>query len=728
MQVIIPMSGFGERFRRAGYTMPKPLIEVNGRPIVGHVVDMFPGADDTLFICNRDHLAEPSFRVAEILGEICPRGRIFPVEAHRLGPVHAVLQASAAIDPSRPTIVSYCDFTCCWSFDHFRRYVAEVACDGAIAAYTGFHPHMLGSVNYAYVRETNGWVEDIQEKKPFTDTPMREYASSGTYYFRTGAMALEYCRRCREEGPDLNGEYYVSLVYKPMLQDGRSVVVYPVQHFMQWGTPEDLAVYLGWSRAFERLAADSAPPPRQLGAVMVPLAGAGARFTKEGYGDPKPMLAVSGEPMVVQATRALPPAERTVFILRGDLPGRDRIEACLSTAFPGARLAVLEALTDGQARTCLLGLDQVDDEQPLTIGACDNGVLFDAKRFETLMADPEVDVIVWVARGHPNAVRRPEMYGWVATRGEVVTSVSVKAPLEDPANDPVVIGTFTFKRAKDFRLAAQRMVGRQGAVNGEYYVDACINDAVASGLSCRILEVDAYLSWGTPDELRTFEYWQSCFHKWPGHPYRLASDRRVPESKRAEIEAAYRAIVPPLPGPRSARRASDGHGVAGRHVANAGVPDAFMAPVRNFTRPAPRTGRVSTLDLANTEVSRFVLVGLCTVVVDLAVYAAILGMGSRIWIAKGIAFCCGMLFAYFANKFFTFQSRNAGARDLAPFVALYAATLCVNVSVNSALLALAGTGLYGKALAYCIAVGTSACANFIGMRMMFSGFLHERSL
>ena len=54
MQIIIPMSGFGERFRAAGYSIPKPLIEVDGKTIIQHVVEMFPGENDITFICNKD--------------------------------------------------------------------------------------------------------------------------------------------------------------------------------------------------------------------------------------------------------------------------------------------------------------------------------------------------------------------------------------------------------------------------------------------------------------------------------------------------------------------------------------------------------------------------------------------------------------------------------------------------------------------------------------------------
>ena len=69
MQVVIPMSGFGERFRRAGYSVPKPLLKVDGKPIVAHVIDMFPGEKNFIFICNQEHLNEPTHRMKAILKE-----------------------------------------------------------------------------------------------------------------------------------------------------------------------------------------------------------------------------------------------------------------------------------------------------------------------------------------------------------------------------------------------------------------------------------------------------------------------------------------------------------------------------------------------------------------------------------------------------------------------------------------------------------------------------------
>ena len=548
------MSGFGERFRRAGYDVPKPLIEIDGKPIIAHVIEMFPGEHDFIFICNQDHLDHPAYRMAEILRQHAPDGRVVGIAPHKLGPIHAVRQVAHLIDPQRPAVVNYCDFTCYWDWQDFKAFVAETGCTGAIPAYKGFHPHTLGSTNYAYMRESGGWVQDIQEKQPYTDNRMQEYASSGTYYFASGRVLLQAFEATMAQALTVGGEYYVSLAYKPLLADGQPVAVYPLQHFMQWGTPEDVAEYRGWSAAFRRLIqpAESASAPS--GSLVVPMAGLGQRFAKEGYILTKPLIPVSGRPMVTQATHDLPPAAAHAFVLRADMPGVDDISAELQRLYPQAVLERVPAVTEGQACTALLGLQALQARRggeapgPVTFGACDNGALYSTAAFQRLAADPAVDVIVWGVRGHANAVRHPGMYGWIDAGADgQIRRIAVKTPLGAPATDPIVLGTFTFRRAADFERVVQRLIARDGRVNGEFYIDTCINDAIALGLRCHLFEVDSYLSWGTPNDLRTFEYWQSCFHKWASHPYDLALDARVAREALPALVQAYAPLRPTRP-------------------------------------------------------------------------------------------------------------------------------------------------------------------------------------
>ncbi|MEI6730028.1 MAG: sugar phosphate nucleotidyltransferase [Pseudomonadota bacterium] len=553
MQIIIPMSGFGERFRKAGYKLPKPLIEIDKKPIIAHVIDMFPNEKDFIFICNQEHLDNPDYKMQETIKSYCQSGRIVGIPPHKLGPIHAVRQVEHLIDSNRPVIVNYCDFTCYWNWQNFKEFVAKTNCSGAIPAYKGFHPHTLGSTNYAYMQESKGWVKDIQEKQPYTDNRMQEFASSGTYYFASGKIMHEAFNTVVKNNVNVGGEYYVSLAYKPLLEAEEKIAVYPLQHFMQWGTPEDVAEYNCWSHTFSRLIKKE-PISEPQGTVIVPMAGLGQRFANEGYKITKPLISVSGKPMVVQATDDLPAANNHVFVLRKDMQGHYEISDTLGKTYPGAIIETIDKVTEGQACTALIGLDALEKNlkahaQPLTFGACDNGVLYDAEKLAALTADPEIDVIVWGVRGHSNAVRRPQMFGWIdAEENANIKNISVKTPLKNPATDPIVIGTFTFRKGDDFRRVVERLIARDGRINGEFYIDSCINDAIELGLNCRFFEVDSFISWGTPNDLKTFEYWQSCFHKWQSHPYSLELDQHIEKETLSQLKNKYAEMHIELPG------------------------------------------------------------------------------------------------------------------------------------------------------------------------------------
>jgi hypothetical protein len=257
--------------------------------------------------------------------------------------------------------------------------------------------------------------------------------------------------------------------------------------------------------------------------------------------------------MALQAITDLPKSKYQSFVLRADMPGLREIEKSLKVEFPKALLTLVPGLTQGQACTALFGLDALEklnaiDLSPIIFGACDNGVLWNQKDYQALINNPDIDVIVWGVRGHINAVRNPQMFGWIDANDEgCINGISVKAPLAAPASDPIVIGTFTFKKADDARRAINALMDRDGRINGEFYLDSCINDAITLGLRCHLFEVDNFISWGTPYDLQTFEYWQSCFHKWPHHPYKLEFDSRVDRSTLKEIEARFAPLLPLSP-------------------------------------------------------------------------------------------------------------------------------------------------------------------------------------
>jgi NDP-sugar pyrophosphorylase family protein len=252
MQLIIPMSGSGERFRQAGYTAIKPLIPVHGRPMIEYVLNMFPGVTSPLLIAREDHLQETP--LAATLQQLAPDGLIASIEPHKLGPVHAVLEAKNMVRHNEPVIVNYCDFFMRWNYAGFLSMLQQEQPHGAIPCYTGFHPHLLHKKNvYAACRvddELN--LLEIREKHRFFENPFQDHHSAGTYYFSSGRLMLDYMEWLVRAQRQLNGEYYVSMVYEQMLRDGLRIKVFnKIPHFCQWGTPEDLQEYEWWSGVFD---------------------------------------------------------------------------------------------------------------------------------------------------------------------------------------------------------------------------------------------------------------------------------------------------------------------------------------------------------------------------------------------------------------------------------------------------------------------------------------------
>ena len=278
IQLIIPMSGIGKRFIDAGYTDPKPLIEVDGYPIIKHVVDLFPGVTDISFICNEKHLKETNMR--SILESISPCCKIYEVSnENRKGPVDAVYQIKDKIKDDSEVIVSYCDYGTYWNFESFLKTVREGNFDGSIPCYTGFHPHMLGGDNYAFCKQENKVLLEIKEKEPFTDNKMNEYASNGTYYFKSGSLLKKYFKELMDLDINLKDEFYVSLVYNLLVRDGLKVNIFEIENMLQWGTPYDLEIYKGWSNYFSKKPL-VIPNHNSDVTLVLPMAGRGSRFSE----------------------------------------------------------------------------------------------------------------------------------------------------------------------------------------------------------------------------------------------------------------------------------------------------------------------------------------------------------------------------------------------------------------------------------------------------------------
>jgi len=515
VQLIIPMSGMGKRFSSAGYAIPKPLIEVDGKPMIEHVVDLFPGVENVTFIINDLHSSTTDMN--KILRRIKPSCKIFEVPCgSKAGPVDVVSSIFDKIDDSDEVIVSYCDYGAVWDFNAFLENARQTSAAGSIACYRGFHPHMLGSDNYAFVREQDGVMLEIKEKEPFTDKRMNEYASNGTYYFRSGSILKKYFSKLLESGRTVNGEYYVSLVYNLLVQDSLRVNVFEISKMLQWGTPYDLEIYNGWSKYFNKRLERRKSAINPAGTTtLIPAAGRGSRFADVGYENPKPLLDVDGKPMIVSAANCLPISDHMVFACLDEHIDKFRIDSVLQESFDNCEVVNISEVTQGQACTCEIAADRssIDLEAPLMISACDNGVVYDAERYQNLLDDESNDVIVWSFRNNQASKSNPNAYAWLdVDQYDNIKHVSCKKFIyDDPLKTHAIIGTMFFRKAKYFLDGLKKNISENVTTNGEFYVDDVINQNVKSGLRVKVFESDHYICWGTPDDYMTFQYWKEHF-------------------------------------------------------------------------------------------------------------------------------------------------------------------------------------------------------------------------
>ena len=238
---------------------------------------------------------------------------------------------------------------------------------------------------------------------------------------------------------------------------------------------------------------------------LIPMAGEGQRFIDAGYELPKPLIDINGLPMVVRAAKSLPEADQWIFICQESHITGSNIDEELIKHFPGALVLSVNYLTEGQASTCLLAKDYLQSDDLLTIGACDNSMVYDESCFEQLIETH--DALIWTFRNNPAVLQNPEMYGWVKIdKYGKSAGVSCKTPISDnPLHDHAVVGAFSFNNAGCFLECADDMIRKNRRVNNEFYLDVVLDECVLNGYNVYPFEVNDYNCWGTPSDLEKYQ-------------------------------------------------------------------------------------------------------------------------------------------------------------------------------------------------------------------------------
>ena len=236
MNIVIPMAGCGARFRNNGFEVPKPLIDVNGVPMVKAAVDSLRLDGKYIFITYNYENECFNKKIKDAIYASRSNPKIISINYVTQGPASSALLAKELIDNEEPLLITNCDQIMKWNSDQFLK---------AISA----NPHRDGIVvTYFSTTEKNSYVEleknravKFAEKKVIS-----MHSLNGIHYWKCGKDFVRSAEKMISKNIRVNNEFYISESYNQLIEEGRNIGIYeisPAEH-CAIGTPEDLMNYL----------------------------------------------------------------------------------------------------------------------------------------------------------------------------------------------------------------------------------------------------------------------------------------------------------------------------------------------------------------------------------------------------------------------------------------------------------------------------------------------------
>ena len=233
MKILIPMAGEGSRFAKEGFTFPKPLIDVAGKPMIQRVVENLDFDCEYIFLVRKEHIQKYS-GLLHTLDRIT-NGRFSYVEVDRLteGAACTALLAKELITDD-DLLIANSDQIIEYEPANFMTLKNLTDVDSIVWTFNAVHP------KWSFVKtNSRGFVNEVAEKKPISNI-----ATCGIYWYRNGLDFVNYAEQMIDKDIRVNNEFYIAPVYNELIQDGKTLIPYYVHKMWGIGTPEDLRFYL----------------------------------------------------------------------------------------------------------------------------------------------------------------------------------------------------------------------------------------------------------------------------------------------------------------------------------------------------------------------------------------------------------------------------------------------------------------------------------------------------
>ncbi len=234
MKILIPMAGEGSRFSKEGYTFPKPLIDVRGKPMIQAVVENLDFDCEYIFLVRKKHV-EMYSGLLDTLDRIT-NGRFNYVEVDGLteGAACTALLAEKYIDDDEGLLIANSDQIIEYEAQNFLTLKSLTNVDSMVFTFNAVHP------KWSFVKtNSRGFVTEVAEKRPISNI-----ATCGIYWYRHGSDFVKYAKQMIDKNIRVNNEFYIAPVYNELIGDGKTLIPFYVHKMWGIGTPEDLKNFL----------------------------------------------------------------------------------------------------------------------------------------------------------------------------------------------------------------------------------------------------------------------------------------------------------------------------------------------------------------------------------------------------------------------------------------------------------------------------------------------------
>jgi HAD superfamily hydrolase (TIGR01509 family) len=232
LNVLVPMAGAGSRFASAGYTFPKPLIEMGGKPMIQVVVENLNIEANYIFLVQKEHYEK--YNLKYLLNLIAPNCKIVQVDGLTEGAACTTLLAKEFIDNDAPLVMANSDQFIEWNSNECMYAFSADTIDGGILTFEASHPKW----SYAKLGD-DGFVSEVAEKKIISNQ-----ATVGVYYWKRGSDYVKYAEQMISKNIRTNNEFYVCPVFNEAIEAGKKIRVKKIDKMWGIGTPEDLNYFM----------------------------------------------------------------------------------------------------------------------------------------------------------------------------------------------------------------------------------------------------------------------------------------------------------------------------------------------------------------------------------------------------------------------------------------------------------------------------------------------------